>query len=169
MNGDDRGSVPPGAGAPGRDDGRPAAAGPPHAPGPTLSEPVGDDAALHESPLAAERFRTMVSMVLAGGVTVSAVVVAIGFVLGVAAGWRTSLLGGAPGPSDLGDFSEMLPGLAVLRPVAITQLGLLLLLATPVVRVAASVVGFALERDRVYVAITLVVLAILLGSIFLVR
>ena len=132
-------------------------------------EPAGDSAAIRESPLAAERFRIMVSVVLAGGVSVSAAVILVGFVLGVALGWRTSILGGSQGPADLGDFSAMLPGLAVLRPAAITQLGLVMLLATPVGRVAASVFGFALERDAIYVAITVAVLAILLGSIFLIR
>jgi uncharacterized membrane protein len=46
------------------------------------------------------------------------------------------------------------------------QLGIILLIATPVLRVAVSLVGFALERDRVYVAITGLVLAILLYSLF---
>ncbi|HXQ95656.1 MAG TPA: DUF1634 domain-containing protein [Candidatus Acidoferrales bacterium] len=114
-------------------------------------------------------FRAVVSYVLAIGVSVSAAVIALGFVLAIAFGWRTSLAGGAPGPSDLADFSAMPSGLVALRPSAITQLGLALLLATPVARVAASVVGFALEDDRLYVAITLLVLAILLGSIFLIR
>ena len=45
------------------------------------------------------------------------------------------------------------------------QLGLLLLIATPIARVAFSIVGFALERDRLYVAFTLIVLAILLYSL----
>jgi len=45
------------------------------------------------------------------------------------------------------------------------QLGLLLLIATPVARVAFSVVAFALERDRTYVAITLIVLAVLIFSL----
>jgi len=49
---------------------------------------------------------------------------------------------------------------------AIIQLGLLFLIATPVARVAFSAVAFALERDRLYVAITLIVLAILLYSLF---
>lgn len=48
---------------------------------------------------------------------------------------------------------------------AIVQLGILLLLATPVVRVAFSVIAFAKQRDGLYVAITLVVLATLLYSI----
>jgi uncharacterized membrane protein len=45
------------------------------------------------------------------------------------------------------------------------QLGLLLLIATPIARVAFSIVGFALERDCMYVAFTLIVLAILLYSL----
>ncbi len=45
------------------------------------------------------------------------------------------------------------------------QLGLLLLVATPVVRVVFSVLGFALERDRTYVIITLIVLAVLIFSL----
>ena len=39
------------------------------------------------------------------------------------------------------------------------QLGLLLLIATPVARVIFAAVGFAIERDYLYVGITLVVLA----------
>ena len=45
------------------------------------------------------------------------------------------------------------------------QLGLLLLIATPIARVASSIVGFALERDRLYVAFTLIVFVILLYSL----
>jgi uncharacterized membrane protein len=44
------------------------------------------------------------------------------------------------------------------------MLGLLLLIATPVLRVAVSVIGFALDRDRLFVLITLAVLAVLIGS-----
>ena len=48
---------------------------------------------------------------------------------------------------------------------AIIQLGLLLLIATPVARVLFSAIAFALERDSMYVVITLIVLAILLYSL----
>jgi uncharacterized membrane protein len=47
----------------------------------------------------------------------------------------------------------------------IIQLGLLLLIATPVVRVAFSVIGFALEKDWMYVVITLIVLTLLVYSL----
>jgi uncharacterized membrane protein len=49
--------------------------------------------------------------------------------------------------------------------LAVVQLGLLLLIATPVVRVALSLAGFALERDRTYRVVTALVLAILLFSL----
>ena len=45
---------------------------------------------------------------------------------------------------------------------AIVQLGLVLLIATPVARVALTLVAFILQRDRLYVAITALVLALLL-------
>jgi uncharacterized membrane protein len=48
----------------------------------------------------------------------------------------------------------------------IMQLGLLLLIATPIARVIFSVIAFALEGDRMYVAFTLIVLAVLLYSLF---
>ena len=45
---------------------------------------------------------------------------------------------------------------------AVVQLGLVLLLATPVARVALTLVAFVLQRDRMYVALTTIVLALLL-------
>ena len=48
---------------------------------------------------------------------------------------------------------------------AIIDIGILLLIATPICRVLLAVVGFALERDRLYVAVSLTVLAVLLASL----
>jgi uncharacterized membrane protein len=48
---------------------------------------------------------------------------------------------------------------------AIIQCGLLLLIATPVARVAFSIVAFALEKDRLYAVLTLIVFLILLYSL----
>jgi uncharacterized membrane protein len=45
------------------------------------------------------------------------------------------------------------------------QLGLLLLVATPIARVAFSLTAFARQRDRLYVGVTLLVLAVLLYSL----
>ena len=48
---------------------------------------------------------------------------------------------------------------------AIIQFGVLLLIATPVARVVFAVVAFALEKDRLYVCLTLIVLAVLMFSL----
>jgi uncharacterized membrane protein len=48
----------------------------------------------------------------------------------------------------------------------IMQLGLLLLIATPIARVMFSAVAFSVEGDRMYVGFTLLVLAVLLYSLF---
>jgi uncharacterized membrane protein len=45
------------------------------------------------------------------------------------------------------------------------QFGLLLLVATPVARVAFAVFAFARERDRVYLTVSLIVLAVLVYSL----
>lgn len=50
------------------------------------------------------------------------------------------------------------------RGRGLIQLGLLLLIATPITRVAFSIVGFSVERDWLYVSFTVIVLAILLYS-----
>ncbi|MDQ2711409.1 MAG: DUF1634 domain-containing protein [Acidobacteriota bacterium] len=60
---------------------------------------------------------------------------------------------------------QILGGALQLRGRSIIQLGVLLLIATPVARVILSLVGFAMERDRTYVKITAIVLGILLYSL----
>jgi uncharacterized membrane protein len=52
------------------------------------------------------------------------------------------------------------------RSRGVIQIGILLLIATPVARVAFSAVAFALQRDWTYVTVTLLVLAVLLFSLF---
>ena len=119
--------------------------------------------------LTPDQFRAVVSTVLRTGVVTAAALTTVGFAMSLLVGWDGSLVGAAPTASAPTDFSKLLSGLLALRPVAFAQAGLVVLLATPVLRVATSVVGFWLEDDRLYVAITLAVLAILLGSIFLVH
>ena len=114
-------------------------------------------------------FRALVSRVLIVGVTASAVLVGLGFATAFAVGWEGSLAGAGQGSARLSDFGAMGASLRALRPVGIAQLGLVVLVATPVVRVAASVAAFALEGDRLYTAITVAVLGILLASLFFLR
>lgn len=115
------------------------------------------------------RFREVVSSVLIIGVVTSALLLAIGFAAAIAVGWNGSLIGLPVTSAAPTDFSAVIVGLTQLRPIAAAQAGLLVLLVTPILRVATSVIGFALEGDRLYTGITLGVLAILLVSLFLVR
>lgn len=59
---------------------------------------------------------------------------------------------------------DVVAGIRSGRGQAIVMAGLLVLIATPVARVALSVVVFVKVRDRLYAAITAVVLMILLVS-----
>ena len=72
-------------------------------------------------------------------------------------------------PSHTGPhtISAVLAGLAELRGQAIVMLGLLLLIATPVMRVAVSILLFVEEGDLTYVAITSTVLILLTLSFFI--
>jgi uncharacterized membrane protein len=54
---------------------------------------------------------------------------------------------------------------AALHSRGMIQLGLLLLVLTPVARVVLSAAGFLLERDWMYLAITLIVMAVLFYSL----
>jgi uncharacterized membrane protein len=116
-----------------------------------------------------DRFRLIVSRVLIVGVTTSAILLAAGFVGSLLVGWEGSLTGAAAGAGPATDFGTLLADLLAVRPIALAQAGLVVLVATPVVRVAASVVAFTLEGDRLYAGITVIVLAILLASLFVLR
>lgn len=68
-------------------------------------------------------------------------------------------------PADLRSVLGVFDDALDLRRRGLIQLGVLLLMATPVARVVFSVVAFVLERDWTYVGITLLVLAILTWSL----
>ena len=70
-----------------------------------------------------------------------------------------------------GEPSELRSVLGIMKEAysfsgrGIVQFGLLLLIATPVMRVAFTVVAFMIQRDRIYVGVTLIVLSVLLFSL----
>lgn len=110
---------------------------------------------------------TMVSVLLRTGVLISAVVVFAGGIYylvrhgGEPANYRH--FAGQPSIDRI--VTEIVKGAIALRARSVIQLGILLLIATPIARVAVSLVAFVLERDRTYVAITALVLAVLLVSL----
>ena len=102
------------------------------------------------------------------GVTISASIVFLGGLLYLRKPW-----GAAPDYSHFVAERESLPGIVgVLQGVthlkaeSIIQLGILLLIATPITRVVFCVAGFARQKDRLYVLISTTVLVILIYSMF---
>lgn len=69
-------------------------------------------------------------------------------------------------PDFVHSASGIWHGILTLRGRAIIQAGIILLIATPVIRVLFSAVGFILEKDWLYTGITLLVLGIILLSAF---
>ena len=69
-------------------------------------------------------------------------------------------------PQFITSFDGIINGILHLKGQAIIQFGIVLLIATPVIRVAFSAVGFLMEKDYLYTAITFVVLLIILASMF---
>jgi uncharacterized membrane protein len=114
-----------------------------------------------------ERFDEIIGRLLQAGVWISAAVVAAGGIWYLASGgtarpqYRHFQTISAALRSPVG----VLASLAHPTPEAVIQLGLLLLIATPVARVLFSLAAFAVQRDRVYVIITAVVLVVLLYSL----
>jgi uncharacterized membrane protein len=68
-------------------------------------------------------------------------------------------------PQDLRSVAGVWKGVLHLQPRSVIQFGLLLLIATPIARVAFSVVAFASQRDKLYLALTTVVLTVLVWSL----
>ncbi len=73
----------------------------------------------------------------------------------------------SPGAAFPNTMREVIQGLLAGQGQAVVAVGLLVLIVTPIMRVAVSIAGFALQRDRAFVLITSVVLAFLIISFFL--
>ena len=108
-----------------------------------------------------DRMEQIVGNLLRAGVALAAAIVLIGGV------WYLAVNG--EHPIDYHQFHpkngarHLLSGLSL--PGTIIFAGLLILVATPVARVLFSLIAFALERDRLYIALTAAVLLVLIYSI----
>ena len=109
----------------------------------------------------------IVGNLLRAGVSLSALVVLFGAVIYLARHGRSPadyrVFRGEP--ADLKTLSGIIRDAFRFHGRGIIQFGLLLLIATPVVRVAFSIWGFAAEEDRMYMVFTGIVLVVLLYSL----
>jgi uncharacterized membrane protein len=119
------------------------------------------------------RVELIISLVLRVGVVTALLVVLAGFVDGLVThpAERSStslehrlLTRAAHYPHS---FGQLFAGLGRGDPQAIVVAGLVLLVLTPVMRVAVSIFTFVYQHDRIFVVVTSLVLAILIASFLL--
>lgn len=67
----------------------------------------------------------------------------------------------------LRELNTIFPRMLDFDGAAIIQFGVLVLIATPIIRVAFSAFSFLIEKDYLYVVITLIVLAIIMANMLL--
>ena len=114
-----------------------------------------------------QRVEEIIGNLLRTGVMLSATVVLIGAAIyllrhGLASADYRVFQGE---PNDLRTVHGIVQRAVHFSGRGIIQLGLLLLIATPVARVAFAIYGFAAEGDRLYVGFTIIVLVVLLYSL----
>lgn len=103
------------------------------------------------------KIEVVIARCLQIGVGLSAAIIFIGFMMFLITGKS-----GYPGSTYPTNLTEVLRGVILLKPYAIILMGLLILILTPVFRVAVSIFAFLKEKDYMYVGITSVVLIILI-------
>jgi uncharacterized membrane protein len=119
-----------------------------------------------ESTLSDRRLETIIGNLLRAGVVIAATITSIGGVIYLTHSGESQ----AHYSVFHGELADLRQVKGVLSDAfsgdgrGIMQLGLLLLIATPVARVAFSLAAFAVQRDRLYVVVTLVVLGVLTFS-----
>jgi len=119
-------------------------------------------------PLDDDRVEGMIAQLLRAGVVIAALVVIGGAVpyLGQNPWAHVDYRTFHSEPDNLKSVHGIIRTALSGDPRGIMQLGLLLLIATPIARVMFSAGAFAIEGDRMYVGFTLLVLAVLLYSLF---
>jgi len=69
-------------------------------------------------------------------------------------------------PASFTSLTGILKGLGSGSATEIIQFGVVILIATPIIRIVFSLISFMLEKDRLYIVVTLIVLLIILFSMF---
>ncbi len=118
-----------------------------------------------------QRMELIIANLLRTGVTLAAAVVftgGVGYLIhhgGEQPAYRTFHGGDSPYRTVAGILTRV----AHLDALALIQLGLLFLIATPIARVVFALLGFGLEKDRMYMIITSIVLVVLVYGVFIAR
>lgn len=114
-----------------------------------------------------QRLENIIGQLLRAGVLLAAAVVFAGGALYLAQNHSRVVhyRNFHPGTENLRTLGGIVKLAAALDSEGLIQFGLVLLIATPVARVAMAIAGFQLERDYMYVVVSLIVLAVLVYSL----
>ena len=111
----------------------------------------------------------LIGLQLRFGVIIASLIVLIGGLIylkqfgALAVPHYHSFIGTKAGYTSLG---EIFKGVYTANAKGVIELGVVALIITPILRIAFSLVGFIIEKDKLYIWITLTVLAIMMASIF---
>jgi uncharacterized membrane protein len=114
-----------------------------------------------------QRIEAIIGDLLRAGVVFSGAIVLIGGIVYLLHQGNTAPHYGVihGEPSDLRSVGGIVRDALARHGRGIIQLGLLFLIATPVARVVFSIFAFAVQRDWLYVVVTVIVLAVLMFSL----
>lgn len=131
------------------------------------------ETAQEQAELRLRRVELAISLLLRSGVVICLALVIFGTILTflhhpsyVHSGFELQRLA-SPRAAFPHTLREVVAGLVAWRGQAFVTTGLILLIATPIMRVAISILAFVYQRDRIFVVLTTIVLAVLLLSFVL--
>ena len=128
---------------------------------------------------------SILSLILRSGVIISASIIAFGMILFILTGQSGyATVSSGAGGNEVNQYLsfhktgsgqlyfptnpvEIWQGVTSLKPFALIMLGLVLLIATPVLNVTVAAIEFIQQRNRAFTLISLFVLAVLILSFFL--
>ena len=107
--------------------------------------------------MASQRMNRTMYLVLVTGMVLSFSIMTIGLVMYALDPTEGTTL----------SLDKILDGIAQGSPIAVIDLGIVILIATPLVRVMAAGLTFGMERDYRFVGISVFVLAMILIAVFI--
>ncbi|MCI2414130.1 MAG: DUF1634 domain-containing protein [Candidatus Aramenus sp.] len=118
-------------------------------------------------------FNDLIGNALRIGVIISSAFIILGsvllFVMGHSNSYTLSQISSPESVVNTSEFppTQVIKGVEDLQPLDVIFLGLMILIATPVIRVALGIAQFASERNKLYTVITAIVFFNLMFAIFI--
>lgn len=113
------------------------------------------------------RLNLLIGNLLRIGVLLCIIVISIGIILGIIRGDLHIANSFNKVHSSENAFITFYQGLLQLKTQSIIELGILIMLFTPILRIIFAIIGFLKEKDTLYTLLSIIVLGIIALSFFL--